>query len=655
MKIVMEEIQKGSVNNGIKHKRIGIIVLLLMAVLLQCSYGDSTSGRLLSKDQPSEWAREQIEQLRVKKILSDSAFGDYKSGITRGEGIKYLVAVYENMIGSEIPVLASAEFSDTKEEYPLKASSAGISSGVGDGKFGGAIKINRETFAALLVKMAFSDVRYSDVNGSNSSAKSESTQMGEVLKYVDDVQISAWAKAAVYKLNAIGIMKGVGENKFDPKGALTKEQVLLLMNKVVDKRREVSHPRVFQPWAVVENLDELSDVEKIAKHDLIFSDTWLLDFGWAISEEQPYPLLESKLDLGEIEKAKAKYLAIKKANPDIVILCSLLYREGRFVEDQRNLDYWERGDLPPDSKYFLREKDGKVAPGWGEDKDGDGVVEEDEIEHGLIDFTDPEFQDIIAAKAKALKDSGLFDGIMMDWWNETNATTGNLDWSKTYLTKEQEVEARVNILKKIRGLVGDDFLIMVNANKNKVPLSAPYINGLYMEAGKDDYAKGYTADELKKIEETLYWAEGALKEPHINGLEGWRVVNDYDGDIKSRVADRNTDENMRWMRLFTTMSLTHSDGYVLFSDDNTMPSEDHLHNWYDFWDIDLGMPVGEKRVTYNGRDGVFIREFEKGYAVYNRTGSNQAVRFDSEVTDVVTGKSGTMFIVGAVDGMVLLK
>ena len=37
------------------------------------------------------------------------------------------------------------------------------------------------------------------------------------------------------------------------------------------------------------------------------------------------------------------------------------------------------------------------------------------------------------------------------------------------------------------------------------------------------------------------------------------------------------------------------------------------------------MPIGAKAQRYNGVDGLFIREFTNGWAVYNRSGSVQTV------------------------------
>ena len=191
-------------------------------------------------------------------------------------------------------------------------------------------------------------------------------------------------------------------------------------------------------------------------------------------------------------------------------------------------------------------------------------------------------------------------------------TTG----SATILTPEVELAARLAILRKIREQVDDDFLILVNANMRQIPKSAPYVNGLFMECYKQAHAKGYNLNQILQMEKTLLWAEQHLREPRINCLEGWRVVTDYMGDLNTRVAERNSPENLQWMRMITALSLTHSDGYVLFGDDNAIPAPDHLHNWYDFWNADLGQPIQERAVEYQGVTGLFLREFENGWVVY---------------------------------------
>ena len=109
------------------------------------------------------------------------------------------------------------------------------------------------------------------------------------------------------------------------------------------------------------------------------------------------------------------------------------------------------------------------------------------------------------------------------------------------------------------------------------------------------------------------------------------------------------------MRLFTAMALTHSDEMVVFGDDNAEPTVDHLHNWYDFWDADLGQPVGPKGTTPDGTDGLFVREFTTGIAVYNRSGVAQEVGFAIPPPAASTGQVGGVPLVADMDGEILLR
>ena len=98
------------------------------------------------------------------------------------------------------------------------------------------------------------------------------------------------------------------------------------------------------------------------------------------------------------------------------------------------------------------------------------------------------------------------------------------------------------------------------------------------------------------------------------------------------------------------MSFTHSDGYVLYND-----GTHHIHYWYDFWDADLGQPLGEKAQGYENQKGLFIREFTNGWAVYNRSGSAQRIRLLEEATGVESGLRNVSHTVPDLDGEIYLK
>ena len=166
-----------------------------------------------------------------------------------------------------------------------------------------------------------------------------------------------------------------------------------------------------------------------------------------------------------------------------------------------------------------------------------------------------------------------------------------------------------------------------------------------METGYD-YATEYTHSGLVQIESTLLWSEDNLREPRINCLEG--------EGIGSEAPD--SPANKQRMRLFTTLSLTHSDGYILYtSGEGEYGGSDHAHIWHDFWDVDLGYPIGPKAQQYKNVDGLFIREFTKGWAVYNRSGKAQTISLPESVTGVSSGKSSTTHQLPDLDGEIYLK
>jgi hypothetical protein len=106
------------------------------------------------------------------------------------------------------------------------------------------------------------------------------------------------------------------------------------------------------------------------------------------------------------------------------------------------------------------------------------------------------------------------------------------------------------------------------------------------------------------------------------------------------------------MRATTTLALTHSDGYCLFSDPNPLPSPDHRHDWYPFWGKNLGKPVGE---CITRDDGMVVREFENGTVVYNPMGNKPVeVIFDENRKSAATGALSTRYKLGCPDGDIYL-
>jgi hypothetical protein len=102
------------------------------------------------------------------------------------------------------------------------------------------------------------------------------------------------------------------------------------------------------------------------------------------------------------------------------------------------------------------------------------------------------------------------------------------------------------------------------------------------------------------------------------------------------------------MRATTTMVLTLSDGYCLFSDPNPLPTPDHLHNWYPFWNKSLGKPLSPGSKC---NDGSYRREFANGVVIYNPFGNPAiTVTFPTQHTSAATGKSLLSHTINSDDG-----
>ena len=366
-------------------------------------------------------------------------------------------------------------------------------------------------------------------------------------------------------------------------------------------------------WSQVLNLPELSDTEHLALHDLYWTGGAPLGLEFVFAKQ-------GWAKYGDLEKAQSLRDSLLALNPNMLFLAEVRMRDATLSRH------------PEDFPYWLRDANGNrinVAP------------EEPESDYYLIDFTQPGMQDIIVQQALAVAKCGLFDGIFLDWWKENHAVIANDDsgWNEGYRGFETEQNIRDNIIQRIRSQVREDFLILGNTNRTKIPRTAWAINGTFMETGRDNES-GYTHEGLKEIEDTLLWAEANLREPQINCPEGWGIPTE----------PPDSPANLRFMRVFTSMSLTCSDGYVLYNMDST-----HQHVWYSFWDADLGHSLGAKAQHYQNIDGLFIREFTNGWAVYNRSGKTQAISLPRPSIGVSSNKEDITHLLPDLDGEIYLR
>ena len=343
-------------------------------------------------------------------------------------------------------------------------------------------------------------------------------------------------------------------------------------------------PSIFQAWNPADNLSGEDRLVTLAHHDLVFHSPEFYGLRW----DQEFIGLATSFTPKSITSALAMRNKLLKLNPNIILLAEIRYHDAykRFL---------------PEKHKWWQYKDGKPIVGW------------EEGGYFLLNFQDPEFREHVAEQCKAIIDTGVVDGIMLDWWVDD--------------------KDRLELVKAIRKTIGEEALILANANDQKTPLTAPYLNGYFMECYRSE-----SVDDWKLISDTLLWAEKNLRYPHINCLETWY---------------HNSRQDLNLMRATTTLCLTHSNGYCLFSDPNPLPTPDHLHDWYSFWNKSLGKPIADGKTR---EDNTTIREFEKGTVVYNPMGGNTATLIFPEAhTSVTTGKYSRKHILNRTDGDIYLK
>ncbi len=400
------------------------------------------------------------------------------------------------------------------------------------------------------------------------------------------------------------------------------------------------YPSVFSAWySDVPNLPNLSDDEELVYHDLFW--------GGPGFHLQWQPTSEGLRLFGRIDDAHWKRDYLLSQNPNFLRLVSLDYIDA------------DPNDYP------------EAWPHWIRDEKGDRVRAYAGGSTFLIDFTHPVVQDILIQKVLAVAKCGLYDGIFLGRWQEGEVTLED-DEGVSYRGVEAEWSARISMMRLIREVVDDDFLIIVNTQRSKARRSAPYINGAFIETVLNEGDTAYTYDRLREIESTLLWSEQNFREPQVNALEGQGIP----------FEPPDSPQNRQMMRVITTLGLTHSDGYVCYvigisgiihkHEYEVSPGHErehregkrhhhnHQHYWYPFWDAPLGRPVGEKAQLYrNGKghavEGLFIREFTNGWAVYNRSGKEQKIQLPKQTTGVASGITNIQHTLADLDGEIFLK
>lgn len=170
------------------------------------------------------WATGEVLAASEAGLIDKAIMGsDYTGSINRLQFCSVAVKLAEKMAGKTIAPAPSGTFTDTDNEYVRKASAAGITSGVGGGRFDPNGTLTRQQMAAFLYR-ALQWVK----NNSDTEYTVYESKLGG---YTDAGQLASWAKEPMAFMNALGLISGTGKTTLSPNGTCTIEQAVAVASR----------------------------------------------------------------------------------------------------------------------------------------------------------------------------------------------------------------------------------------------------------------------------------------------------------------------------------------------------------------------------------------------------------------------------------------
>lgn len=358
-------------------------------------------------------------------------------------------------------------------------------------------------------------------------------------------------------------------------------------------------PRIETTWASIRGDRSPAGY---AKHDLIVVSVGQFGLEW---DKEP-SVLSTAFKPESIPVARERVAEWKRLNPNAIVLGDLSFYE--LHEDA----------LPEGHPWWLR-KDGKREQFWP------GTYR--------MDWYNRDYQQSVIAKTIALYRAKVVDGVFYD----------NL---------REEQEPWLAVMKGVRDVAGDDFLIQANCGYDigSYDWLAPYMNGVMYESGWSHPARSRWMpdetwdDRIGKMQRT----ESLLRKPTISFIERFEEVRDHAGwpNDPQKGQERPRDPAARhWTMCY---ALIVGDFYYLFSD-----STSHRHDWYPEYDVKIGLPKGAgERVNAH----VWRRAYDKALVVMNLPDAKEPYRvvLEKPARDAFTGETGKEFTIAAGEGRILV-
>jgi len=178
-------------------------------------------------------------------------------------------------------------------------------------------------------------------------------------------------------------------------------------------------PSVFAAWSGSNN----------ARHDLAWHDIYdIKGLRWNTAPVGGYRVLATGFTAASIVDGQNFRQKMLANNPNMILLLNITYRSAKAS--------W----LPEDHAWWLRDEDGnKILANPGAEGTGNSRYR--------LDIANPDFKVHIGKWAKSAVSCGVYDGMMLDWWDEN-----------------RETDARLALIQEVRSAIGSLYKRCVYGN-----------------------------------------------------------------------------------------------------------------------------------------------------------------------------------------------
>ena len=191
----------------------------------------SGTNPVVIPDIPSSWAKGEVDAAISANLVPDNLQKNYRKPVSRGDVAQMFINLIEQSSGKSVDEILSEKgvelnksaFTDTADKAVLAANALGIIYGTGNNKFSPEGTLTRAQIAAIMNRTA-------RVLGVDTEGYSHS---------FTDIS-GHWANSELGWPSSVGIINGVGNNKFSPDTQLTTEQAIAITYRALQILKKIT-------------------------------------------------------------------------------------------------------------------------------------------------------------------------------------------------------------------------------------------------------------------------------------------------------------------------------------------------------------------------------------------------------------------------------